>query len=354
MTDTVDLTDIGCCKDADDEDVQFHVGDAALSVHVASSGLRSVCAFTGIKRSWVEGDSFFVEGGWSPGPAVRVMRCGAHHAAVLQVRVQEAVEARVAKVQQQIQQQPPPDAGARHSARSGGARRGRKAGQLVLVVDPDTKHRAALTAMLKAGGQSPLFVADAVQALDIYEADPEAVAVVLSELNPTDDMSCWQLCRDIRHREREGGRPRTPVFALTSIHYDVTGIDVDSKEQSKSSNLCHCEHAGMDGYMMKPPTRAKLRALLSQYLAARHSVGNQAVKGGLMTTAVGEGHAESEVVELFDEALSNFYAKENWFAKLFMLPFYLTRKFMTLYWATLACYGLVFRANKREADMIVF
>lgn len=35
---------------------------------------------------------------------------------------------------------------------------------------------------------------------------------------------CAQLCRDIRRREREGGRPRTPVFALTSIHYDVTGI----------------------------------------------------------------------------------------------------------------------------------
>jgi hypothetical protein len=52
---------------------------------------------------------------------------------------------------------------------------------------------------------------------------------------------------------------------------------------TRSSNLCHCEQAGMDGYMLKPPTRTKLRTLLTQYLAARQSVGGARVKGGLMT-----------------------------------------------------------------------
>lgn len=39
----------------------------------------------------------------------------------------------------------------------------------------------------------------------------------------------------------------------------------------------------MDGYMLKPPTRTKLRTLLTQYLAARQSVGGVRIKGGLMT-----------------------------------------------------------------------
>jgi len=52
---------------------------------------------------------------------------------------------------------------------------------------------------------------------------------------------------------------------------------------TRSSNLCHSEQAGMDGYMLKPPTRAKFRTLLTQYLAARQSVGGARVRGGLMT-----------------------------------------------------------------------
>jgi hypothetical protein len=45
--------------------------------------------------------------------------------------------------------------------------------------------------------------------------------------------------------------------------------------------VCGCggwrsEAAGMDGYLMKPPTRHKLRALLVQYLNARRTTGVRA------------------------------------------------------------------------------
>jgi hypothetical protein len=43
------------------------------------------------------------------------------------------------------------------------------------------------------GGQHALFVKDGFEALEIYDTDPTAVACILTELKPTEDMTGWQV-----------------------------------------------------------------------------------------------------------------------------------------------------------------
>jgi hypothetical protein len=133
---------------------------------------------------------------------------------------------------------------------------------------------------------------------------------------------------------------------------DTIKVSDDEVKVLRSSNLCHSESAGMDGYMMKPPSRTKLRTLLTQYLAARHSVGGARVRGGLMTQAIRQSEGGED--ELFDEALAEFYAKEHWFPRLFFLPFFVTRRLMRSFWYLLSCYGVHIKgSNFHDTEKLI-
>jgi PleD family two-component response regulator len=110
----------------------------------------------------------------------------------VQEAVKAAVKARYAAVQGMLQEA---------AAAAGAARaRSRKEGQaaegqarMVLVVDSEKKFRSKLRTLLRAGGQHALFARDAFEALDIYDANPAAIACILTELKPSEDMTGWQV-----------------------------------------------------------------------------------------------------------------------------------------------------------------
>jgi PleD family two-component response regulator len=105
----------------------------------------------------------------------------------VQEAVKAAVKARYAAVQGMLQEA---------AAAAGAARaRSRKEGQarMVLVVDSERKFRSKLRTLLRAGGQHALFAKDAFEALDIYDANPAAIACILTELKPSEDMTGWQV-----------------------------------------------------------------------------------------------------------------------------------------------------------------
>jgi len=107
-----------------------------------------------------------------------------------QEAVKGAVKARYAAVQGMLQEAAAA-AGAARASRKGQAAEG--AARMVLVVDAEKKFRSKLRTLLGAGGQHALFAKDAFEALDIYDANPTAIACILTELKPTEDMTGWQV-----------------------------------------------------------------------------------------------------------------------------------------------------------------
>jgi len=320
-------------------EVELRIGTS--SIQLSKDDELTEVKFSEILRTFVQDESFYVEGKWSSGPTLQGLVCSSpQEAKDVKTATKQAVASRLAAVHASINLQ---QAKAKKVF-------SRKSGNLVLAVDSTTKFQARVTKLLLMAGQTVTFATDGFEALDKYKKSPGRFSMIFTEIELTDDMSGWKLTRDVRQFEEQEGLPRTPIFAMTKLHWDHTNVDTGSKnKEEKSSNLCHSEAAGMDGYLMKPPTRHKLRALLVQYLNARRTTG--ATQGGNMTDPVHTGHGQEEY---FDEALAEFYAKEHWFPKLFFLPFYITRKFMLLFWWGLACYGYTFGKRDVSKSVIIF
>uniref|UniRef100_A0A7S0MW30 Response regulatory domain-containing protein n=1 Tax=Pyramimonas obovata TaxID=1411642 RepID=A0A7S0MW30_9CHLO len=189
----------------------------------------------------------------------------------------------------------------------------------------------------------------------MYKKNPAFFSMIFTEIHVSEDMTGWKLAREVRKFEEENKLPRTPIFAVTKEHFDDTGVDLDAEDkEERSSNLCHSEAAGMDGYMMKPPSRYKLRTLLANYINAKKSSPNP--QSGAMTEAIHSGHGP-DWDENFDLALAEFYTKEqHWLPRLLFLPALITRKFMKWFWWTLRCYGYTFGKAVRDdsKDVLIF
>lgn len=116
-----------------------------------------------------------------------------------QEAVKAAVNARYTAVQGMLQEAAAAAGAARARRRTGQAAEG--AARMVLVVDSEKKFRSKLRTLLGAGGQHALFAKDAFEALDIYDANPAAIACILTELKPTEDMTGWQV-HNLHHARR--------------------------------------------------------------------------------------------------------------------------------------------------------
>jgi CheY-like chemotaxis protein len=138
-------------------------------------------------------------------------------------------------------------------ARAGGA--GSAAGLPVLVAE-DNEINALLTgALLRKLGQRPTVApggADAVEAWQAAAAAGAPFAAVLMDVHMP-GLDGVEATRRIRALEHAGGRPATPIFALTANAF------ADDRQA--------CLDAGMNGVLIKPLERERLKELLESLAA---------------------------------------------------------------------------------------
>jgi hypothetical protein len=118
----------------------------------------------------------------------------------------------------------------------------------VLVVEDNPVNAMVVEAQLGALGCSCEIATDGRDALHAL-ATRRFDAVLMDCMLPT--MSGYDATEAWRAQEREQGRPRTPIIALTA--------------NVMASNLQRCVDCGMDGHLTKPCTRDELEAALRQW-----------------------------------------------------------------------------------------
>eukprot|EP00238_Polyblepharides_amylifera_P010457 CAMPEP_0196574940 /NCGR_PEP_ID=MMETSP1081-20130531/4533_1 /TAXON_ID=36882 /ORGANISM="Pyramimonas amylifera, Strain CCMP720" /LENGTH=378 /DNA_ID=CAMNT_0041893089 /DNA_START=21 /DNA_END=1157 /DNA_ORIENTATION=+ len=325
--------------------------DAKLSVmptglHISARQDSWTINFRDITKSWVHESAYLVEGHWSgPGPSVHAFLCGASVAREVQASARQAVTARFQAIQHELNEKDTIKARVTERPElKGKPLKAGKGGKFVLLVEPNERLQKLNEQVLKTAGQVALIVNNPYEALDVYEDSYKSISIILTEINLLGDMSGWDLTREVRKREREQGRTQVPVFALTGLHYDYTSEDLRATNTIKSSNLCHSEAAGMNGYMMKPATKYKLRNLLLQHLNSKMAT----------CPRTHEMLEESKIMEYktaednVDEALEAFYAKESSFHRLLLLPFWLARKYFKFFYWALGLMGIQMNQSSYE------
>ena len=131
----------------------------------------------------------------------------------------------------------------------------RSDGTLVLVVDDHPTNRAVLMHQMSALGYAAHSAADGREALDKWQA--ESYALIVTDCNMP-HMSGHDLAREIRMREAQEHRRRTPIIACTA------------NALAGEAELCLA--AGMDDYLAKPVELATLMRRLDQWLPTQRRV----------------------------------------------------------------------------------
>jgi signal transduction histidine kinase/ActR/RegA family two-component response regulator len=108
-------------------------------------------------------------------------------------------------------------------------------GARVLLVEDNPVNVLVAEAMLRNLGHEVCTVNDGLQAVAWLDAE-QCDVVLMDCAMPV--MDGFEAAREIRRRERQGGRGRVPIVALTA------NVLADEREQ--------CLHAGMDDYLAKP------------------------------------------------------------------------------------------------------
>jgi CheY-like chemotaxis protein/HPt (histidine-containing phosphotransfer) domain-containing protein len=122
-------------------------------------------------------------------------------------------------------------------------------GSNVLVVDDHPINREVLVRQLGALGVAADSAADGRAGLAAWQANH--YAIVFADVHmPL--MDGFEMTGEIRRLETAGGRPRTPIVGVTANA--MAGEDE------------RCREAGMDGYLSKPVSLARLRATLQRWL----------------------------------------------------------------------------------------
>lgn len=124
----------------------------------------------------------------------------------------------------------------------------REAGS-VLVAEDDAISARVVTKFLEAEGCRVLRVQDGEAALNSLCGGLPALALLDMHMPGLDGV---EVARKFREWEREKGRDRTPLVALTA-----SAADADRRA---------CREAGMDGFINKPVDRKALREILARYL----------------------------------------------------------------------------------------
>jgi signal transduction histidine kinase/DNA-binding response OmpR family regulator/PAS domain-containing protein len=122
-------------------------------------------------------------------------------------------------------------------------------GNNVLVVDDHPINREVLVRQLLALGVAADSAADGREGLRAWQAGH--YAIVFADVHMP-QMDGFEMTAEIRRRELANGRSRTPIVGVTANA--MAGEDE------------RCRAAGMDGYLSKPVSLARLRATLQRWL----------------------------------------------------------------------------------------
>jgi PAS domain S-box-containing protein len=120
----------------------------------------------------------------------------------------------------------------------------------ILVAEDNPINAMLIRELLRRRGYSVHEVGSGEAALELIEQ--ESFDAVLTDIHMP-GMDGIETARELRRREAELGRSRTPVIALTA----------DAMETGKHA----CQEAGMDGFLTKPVDPAELDAMLATVLS---------------------------------------------------------------------------------------
>lgn len=138
----------------------------------------------------------------------------------------------------------PGNAASDHAARSAGWQQAR-----VLVIDDHGLYRALMGALLENLGVCHAVFSDAHSALRALAEEPFDLVISDCRMPVVDG---YAMTRALRRLEREAGRTRVPVIALTGR----VGPD----------EIRRCVECGMDGWLLKPISLEQLREVLRYWL----------------------------------------------------------------------------------------
>ncbi|MGH6967248.1 MAG: ATP-binding protein [Phenylobacterium sp.] len=120
----------------------------------------------------------------------------------------------------------------------------------VLAAEDNDVNQLVLKTLLSQAGINPTLVADGAMAVEAWER--EVWDIILMDIQMP-QMDGVQATREIRRREAETGRPRTPILAVTA--------------NAMVHQVAAYEAAGMDGVVSKPIELARLFAAMEAALA---------------------------------------------------------------------------------------
>jgi signal transduction histidine kinase len=132
----------------------------------------------------------------------------------------------------------------------------------VLAAEDNSVNQLVLKTLLHQIGVEPVMVADGLQALGAWE-DAEWDVILMDVQMPT--MDGPTATQRIRERERESGRRRTPIIALTA--------------NAMSHQVTEYLACGMDGFVAKPIEAGRLFEALEQALASGEGAQAQVAAG---------------------------------------------------------------------------
>ena len=124
-----------------------------------------------------------------------------------------------------------------------------KEGTLVLIVDDHPINRMVLDRQLRALGYAAEVAADGAKALAMWRA--RRFAAILTDCHMP-EMDGFALARSIREEENDRGLARIPIIACTA--------------NAMAGETEHCLEAGMDDFMSKPVSLARLARLLERWV----------------------------------------------------------------------------------------
>jgi signal transduction histidine kinase/CheY-like chemotaxis protein len=119
-----------------------------------------------------------------------------------------------------------------------------------LVVDDIPVNRTLLTAMLRKEACTVEVASNGQEALAMLEKGRYDIVFMDCHMPGMDG---YQATLEQRRREKQAGKPRVPIIAMTA--------------DAMIENEQRCREAGMDAFLSKPITHARVKATLVQYLA---------------------------------------------------------------------------------------
>ena len=118
----------------------------------------------------------------------------------------------------------------------------------ILVAEDDPVNQKVIQALLKEIGYAAFLAKDGYEALEWLEKKSFDLIFMDMQMPGMDGTETTQ---KIRERETAEGLPRTPIFALTA--------------NAMKEHRDLCLESGMDDYLSKPVTQAKLRTILTEW-----------------------------------------------------------------------------------------